>query len=100
MVNHKDVQEQSWRVTSMGIRSRLGIEGKTPLKAIANLGTTIKRAIHVLLPTSGESTSSNMLASNCLLYQASETYRKVMMESDLRRTQAVVEVQRSLMRRV
>jgi hypothetical protein len=82
----------------MGIRSRLGVEGKTPLRAIANLGATIKRATDVLLPNSRESMSFDMLASNCLPYQASKTYRTIMTESDCRRAQTIVEVQRSLRR--
>lgn len=80
----------------MGIRSRLSVEGKTPLKAIANLGAAIKRATDVLLPNSRESMSLDMLASNCLPYQAVKTYRTIMTESDCRRAQTVVEVQRSL----
>jgi len=46
----------------MGIRSKLGVEGKTPLRAIANLGATIKRATDILLPTSRESMSKDMRA--------------------------------------
>ena len=82
----------------MGIRSRLGVEGKTPLRAIANLGATIKRATDALLPTSRESMPFDMLASNCLPYQASKTYRTIMTEYDCRRAQTIVEVQRSLRR--
>lgn len=82
----------------MEIRSKLGVEGKTPLRAIANLGATIKRAIDILLPTSRENMSKDMLASNCLPYQASKTYRTIMTESDCRRAQTIVEVQRSLCR--
>lgn len=82
----------------MGIRSRLGVDGKTPLRAVANLGAAIRRATDVLLPTSRESISFDMLASNCLPYQASKTYRKIIAESDCRRAQTIVEVQRSLRR--
>jgi len=82
----------------MGIRSRLGVEGKTPLRTIANLGATIKRATEVLLPASSESMSFDMLASNCLPYQASKTYRTIVAESDCRRAQVIAEVQRSLCR--
>ena len=80
----------------MGIRSRLSVEGKTPLMAIANLGATIKRATEVLLPTSRESISLDMLASNCLPYQASKTYQTIIAESAARRAQTIGEVQRSL----
>ena len=83
----------------MGIRFRLGVEGKTPLRAIANLGATIKRATEALLPTSRDSSIPlDMLASNCLPYQASKTYRTIMTESDCRRAQTILEVQRSLRR--
>jgi len=99
MVNHRGVQEQGWRVMGMGIRSRLGVGGKTPLRAIANLGAAIKRAADVLLPTSRETISLDMLGSNWLPYQASKTYRTIMTESDCRRAQATSEVQR-LLRRV
>jgi hypothetical protein len=98
IVNHRGVQEQSWSVISMGIRSRLGVEGKTPLRAIANLGATVKRATEILLPTSKESIPLEMLASNCLPYEASKTYRTIMTESDCRRAQTMMEVQRSLRR--
>jgi hypothetical protein len=80
----------------MGIRFKLGVEGKKPLGAIANLGTSIKRATDILLPTSRESMSKDMLASNCLPYQALKTYRTITTESDYRRTQTIVEVRRSL----
>jgi len=83
----------------MGIRSRLSVEGKTPLRALANLGATIKRAADALLPTSKEKIPLDMFASNCLPYQASKTYRTIMTESDCRRAQTTVEVQR-LLRRV
>jgi hypothetical protein len=82
----------------MGIRSKLDVEGKTPLRAIANLGATIKRATEALLPTSRESIPLDMLDSNCLPYQALKTYRTIMTESDCRRAQTIVEVQRSLRR--
>jgi len=82
----------------MGIRSRLGVEGKTPLRTIANLGASIKRATDILLPNSRESIPLDMLASNCLPYEASKTYRTIMVESDCRRAQTIVEVQRSLRR--
>jgi hypothetical protein len=82
----------------MGIRSKLGVEGKTPLRAIANLGATIKRATEALLPTSRESIPLDMLASNWLPYQALKTYRTIMTESDCRRAQTIVEVQRFLRR--
>jgi hypothetical protein len=82
----------------MGIRSRLGVEGKTSLRTIANLGATIKRATDALLPTSKETIPLDMFVSNCLPYHASKTYRTIMMESDCRRAQAIVEVQRSLRR--
>jgi hypothetical protein len=82
----------------MGIRSRLGEEGKTPLAAIANLGATIKRATAVLLPTSRESMSIDILASDCLPYEASKTYRTIIAEFDCRRAQTIVEAKRSLHR--
>jgi len=82
----------------MGIRSKLGVAGKTPLRAIANLGATIKRATDILLPTSRESISKDIFTSNCLPYQAAKTYRTIMTESDCRRAQTIVEVQRSLRR--
>jgi len=82
----------------MGIRSKLGVEGKTPLRVIANLGASIKRATDILLPTSRESMSMDMLASNWLPYQASKTYRTIMTESDCIRAQTIVEVQRFLRR--
>ena len=96
MVNHRDVQEQSRKMINMKIRSGLDVEGKTPLGTIANLGAIIKRATDVLLPTSRESMVKDMLVSNCLPYQASKTYRAIMTESDCRRAQMIVEVQRSL----
>lgn len=80
----------------MGIRSGLGVEVKTTLRTIANLGAIIKRATDVLLPTSRESMPLDMLASNCLPYQASKTYRTIMTESDCKRAQIIVEVRRSL----
>jgi len=82
----------------MGKRSRLGVEGKIPLRAIANLGASIKRATDVLLPTSRESISKDMLASNCLPYQASKTYRTIITESDCRRAQTIVKAQQALRR--
>jgi len=82
----------------MGIRSRLGVEGKPSLRAIANLAATIKRATDILLPPSRESMSFDMLASDCLPYQASKTYRTIMTESHCRRVQTMVEAQRSLLR--
>jgi len=80
----------------MGIRSKLGVEGKTTLRSIANLGVTIKRATEALLPTSRESIPLDMLDSNWLPYQASKTYRTIMTEFDCRRAQTIVEVQRLL----
>jgi len=82
----------------MGIRSRLGIEGKPPLREIANLGTTIKRTTDVLLLTSTESMPKDMLDSTCLPYQASKTYRTIIAESDCRRAQAIVCVHQSMLR--
>ena len=82
----------------MGIRSRLGVEGKTPLRAIANLGATIKRATDGLLLTSTESISKDMFASTCLPYQASKTYRTLIAESAYRRAQIIVCVHQSLLR--
>jgi len=82
----------------MGIGSRLGVEIKTPLRTIANLGATIKRATNVFFPNSRESIPIEMLASNCLPYQASKTYRTIMAESECRRAQIIAEVQRSLVR--
>jgi hypothetical protein len=82
----------------MGIRSRLSVEGKPPLRAIVNLGATIKRATEALLPTSRESIPLDMFASNCLPYEASKTYRTIMTEADCRRAQTIIEVQRSLSR--
>jgi hypothetical protein len=82
----------------MGIRSKLAVEGKTPLRVLANLGATIKRATDILLPNSRESMSKDMLASNWLPYQALKTYRKIMTESDCKRAQTIVEVQRFLRR--
>jgi len=82
----------------MGIRSRLGVDGKTPLRAIANLGATIKRATDALLLISTESMSKDMFASTCLPYQASKTYRTIIAESDCRRAQAIVCVHQSLPR--
>jgi len=79
----------------MGIRSRFGVHGKTPLRAIANLGATIKRATDALLLTSTESMSKDMFASTCLPYQASKTYRTIIAESDCRRAQIIAETQRS-----
>jgi len=82
----------------MEIKSKLGVEGKTPLRAIANLGATIKRATDILLPNSRESMPKDLLAPNCLPYQASKTYRTIMTESEWRHAQTIVEVQRSLHR--
>ena len=82
----------------MGIRSRLGAEGKAPLTAIANLGAAIKRAVELRLPVSKESLPIDMLASNCLPYQASKTYRAIMIEAARMRAQTMVEAQRSLRR--
>jgi len=82
----------------MGIRSRLGVEGKTPLRAIANLGASIKRVTDMLLLASRESMPLDMLASNCLPYQASKTYRTIITESDCRRAQTIVKAQQALRR--
>jgi len=84
-----------------GPKSRFGSPKQRVLKMLklnANLGATIKRATEALLPASRESIPLDMLASNCLPYQASKTYRTMMTESDCRRAQAIVEVQRSLRR--
>jgi len=80
----------------MGIKSRLGVDGKPPLRTITNLGATIKRATEALLSTSKESIPVDMFASNCLPYQASKTYRTIMTESYCRRAQTMLEVQRTL----
>jgi len=81
----------------MGIRSRFGVEGK-PQRTIANLGAAIKRAVELCLPASRESLPIDMLASNCLPYQASKTYRTIMPESACMRAQIMVEAQQSLRR--
>ena len=80
----------------MGIRFRVGIEGKNPLRSIANLGATIKGAAEALLPAFRDSIPLDMLVSNWLPYQASETYRTIMTESNCTRTQTIVEVRRLL----
>jgi len=78
----------------MGIRSRLGVEGKAQLTAIANLGAAIKRAFENRLPTSRESVPIDMLASNFLPYQVSRTYNAIMVESTRIRAQTIVDAQR------
>lgn len=80
----------------MGIRFKLGVEGRKPLGAIANLGISIKRTIDILLPVSRESLSKDMLVSDYLPYQALKTCRTIMTEYDYRRAQSIVEVRRSL----
>ena len=84
-----------------GPKSRFGSPKQRMLKMLklnANLAATIKRVTETLLPTSRDSIPLDMLASNCLPYQASKTYRTIMTEYDCRRAQTMVEVQRSLRR--
>jgi hypothetical protein len=82
----------------MGIRLKVGVEGKLLSRAIANLGTTIKRPTDIHLSMSRECIHKDMLASNCLPYQAPRAYRAIIIEADCRRAQRTVEVQRSLSR--
>jgi hypothetical protein len=80
----------------MGIKSALGVRAGSSLRAVADLGPLIRRVAAVLLPTSRESMPLDLLASNCLPYQASKTYRTIVTEADCNRAQAMVEVQRTL----
>jgi len=72
--------------------------GQKKLRLNANLGATIKRVTEVLLPASRESIPLDMLASDCLPYQASKTYRKIVSEYDCRRAQITSEAQQALRR--
>jgi hypothetical protein len=80
----------------MGIRFRLGVEGRKSLGSITSLGISIKKAIDIFLPDSRESISKDMLVSEYLPYQASKTYKTIMTEYDCRRTQIRAEVRQSL----
>ena len=98
IVTHRDTQKQYWKVISMGIRSRLGVEGRIPSGVVASLGASIRRAAEISLATSREKMPIDMLASNWLPYQASKTYSTIITESNCKRAHIGVEVQRSLCR--
>jgi hypothetical protein len=80
----------------MEIKFKIGAEGKTLSGVTAGLGAYIRRIVKVSLPTSMEGISVDMFASDWLPYQASKTYRTILAESDCRRAQTIIELQRSL----
>jgi hypothetical protein len=80
----------------MGIRFRLGLEGRKSLGNITSLGVSIKKAVDMFLPDSRESISKDMLVSKYLPYQASKTYKIIMTEYDCRRAHIKADVRQSL----
>jgi hypothetical protein len=79
----------------MGMLSRL--EGKTQYGVVANLGSLFRRLTEYRLPVR-ETVSVDMFASSYLPYEASRTYRAIMIEFDSRRSQTLMETQRQLLR--
>jgi hypothetical protein len=84
----------------MGIRSRLGVQNGIGYTGLAAVSGVLRRVTSIRLPTLRESISVDMLTSDYLPYEASQTYRKIMIEFDCTRARAIVETQRQLMRSI
>lgn len=82
----------------MGIRIRLGMRGGNGFSALKTLTVAMKRIASIRLPDMKESVSVGMFTSEYLPYEASETYRKIMIEFNNTRSETLVETQRQLMR--
>jgi len=82
----------------MGIRFRLGIRGGKGYAAFATFGVVLRRIASVRLPNLREGISVDMLTSEYLPYEASETCRRILTEFDCRRAETIVETQRILLR--
>ena len=74
------------------------LEGKVHSRVMSNLGASLRRIVANRLPVLKENISVDMFASNYLPYEASRTYRTIMIELDSKRSQALVETQRQLLR--
>ena len=80
----------------MGIR--LGMLGGKGYAALATFGVVLRRIASVRFPNLREGLSVDMLTSEYLPYEASETYRRILSEFDCRRAETLVETQRQLLR--
>jgi len=84
----------------MGIKFRLGMRDGKGYAALATFGVVLKRIASFRLPNLREGISVDMLRSEYLPYEASETYRRILIEFDCRRAETMVETQRQLLRGV
>ena len=82
----------------MGIKSRIGIEGISYYPIFTRLGAVLGRAAKARLLPSKESIAVGMFASGCLPYEATKTYRKIMVEHECKLTKTRVDAQRHLLR--
>jgi hypothetical protein len=82
----------------MGIRSRLGVQKEIGYTGHAAFLGFLRRVTSIRLPNLRESISVDMLTSEYLPYEASQTYRRIMNEFDCTRTLAVVETRKQLLR--
>ena len=82
----------------MGIRSRLGVQNEIGHIGLAAVSTVLRRVTSIILLSLRESISVDMFTSDYLPYKASQTYRRIMTEFDCRRSLAVIEAQRLLLR--
>jgi hypothetical protein len=73
-------------------------EGKAYYRVMGSLGSSLRRIVANRLPVLRENISVDMFASNYLPYEASRTYRTIMIELDSKRAQALMETQRQLLR--
>lgn len=76
------------------------MRGGKEYTAPATFGDVLRRIASVRLPNLREGISVDMLTSEYLPYEASETYRRILAEFDCRRAETLVETQRQLLRGV
>jgi hypothetical protein len=76
----------------------MGIRGGNGYAAHTTFGGILRRIASVRLPDLKESLSVDMLKSEYLPYEASETYRRILTEFDCKRAETLVETQRQLLR--
>lgn len=84
----------------MGIRSRLGVQKGIGYTGLAAVSGVLRRVTSIRLPSFRESISVDMLKSEYLPYEASQTYRRIMIEFDCTRTMAMVETQKQMLRSI
>jgi hypothetical protein len=75
----------------MAIEFRLRVIEENCLRGITRLGVAFKRVTEIVRLTSKQNLPIDMLAHNCLPYEASKTYRSILTEFECRRGQNLAE---------